>query len=483
MAAFLKSKWIIGIIILIILATGGYFLLFHRSTKYQFITVESGSITESVSITGNTTPSKSVSLSFGSGGIISNTYSDLGKQVKAGDVLAELNMNDLLAGLHQAQANVDAEQAKLKGLENSNQPADASSAFIIAMRNAYLEIETAVLRYADTLFTDGVSVNPTIKIATQNQDEKRSIENERLTVGEKLKKWKDALAGIDASSDSKTINNVGNIGNDTVIYTASFLNHLGTITANLNTQSGLLQSEIDTDRTNVNTAAQTASAGALAEQNAYTTWTSAPQNIDAQEAAVEAVEASVESAQAKINNAQIVAPISGTITQFDTKVGQLASPSIPLISIMSDTGYEVDAGVSETDIGKIMLNDKVTMTLDAFPNETFSGSVFYIAPAETNTQGVITYQVKISFDKPDPRLKSGLTANIDIQTKHKDNILILPQYAILQNDSGNFVETLENNVVKQNPVVLGITDQKGSVEIISGAVKGEQVLNIGLKAQ
>jgi HlyD family secretion protein len=123
------------------------------------------------------------------------------------------------------------------------------------------------------------------------------------------------------------------------------------------------------------------------------------------------------------------------------------------------------------------------MTLDAFPNETFSGSVFYIAPAETNTQGVITYQVKISFDKPDPRLKSGLTANIDIQTKHKDNILILPQYAILQNDSGNFVETLENNVVKQNPVVLGITDQKGSVEIISGAVKGEQVLNIGLKAQ
>ncbi len=185
----------------------------------------------------------------------------------------------------------------------------------------------------------------------------------------------------------------------------------------------------------------------------------------------------------KIVNAQIIAPISGTITQFDAKVGQSASPNVPLVSIMSDAGYEVDAGVSETDVGKVSVNDTVTMTLDAFQNEIFSGSVFYIAPAETNTQGVVNYLIKISFSKSDPRLKSGLTANIDIQTKHKDNVLILPQYAILQNDSGTFVETLENNTVKQNPVTLGIADQKGNVEIISGVTEGEQVLNIGLKAQ
>jgi len=203
--------------------------------------------------------------------------------------------------------------------------------------------------------------------------------------------------------------------------------------------------------------------------------------LNAQEAAVKAVEASVESAQAKIHNAQIVAPISGAITQFDAKIGQLASPNTPLISIMSDTGYEVDAGVSEIDIGKILLNNIVSITLDAFPNEIFSGAVFYVAPAETNVQGVISYQIKISFDKPDSRLKSGLTANIDIQTKHKDNVLILPQYAILQNDSGTFVEILENNIIKQNSVVLGITDQKGNVEVISGVTEGEQVFNIGLK--
>jgi multidrug efflux pump subunit AcrA (membrane-fusion protein) len=76
-----------------------------------------------------------------------------------------------------------------------------------------------------------------------------------------------------------------------------------------------------------------------------------------------------------------------------------------------------------------------------------------------------------------------LTANIDIQTKHKDKVLILPQYAILQNDQGTFVETLDSNKkIKQNPVTLGIVDEKGNVEVISGVTEGEQVLNIGLKA-
>jgi multidrug efflux pump subunit AcrA (membrane-fusion protein) len=125
----------------------------------------------------------------------------------------------------------------------------------------------------------------------------------------------------------------------------------------------------------------------------------------------------------------------------------------------------------------------VTMTLDAFPNETFTGSVFYIAPAQTDTQGVISYTVKISFAKADPRLKSGLTANIDIETMKKDAVLVLPQYAILQNDSGTFVETLVGGVATTTPVSLGIQDQSGNVEVLSGVTEGEQVINIGLKTQ
>ncbi len=76
------------------------------------------------------------------------------------------------------------------------------------------------------------------------------------------------------------------------------------------------------------------------------------------------------------------------------------------------------------------------------------------------------------------------TADVDIETKHKDAVLILPQYAILQNDDGTFVETLDaNNKIIQTKVVLGIQDEKGNVEVASGVTEGEQVLNIGLKAK
>ena len=208
---------------------------------------------------------------------------------------------------------------------------------------------------------------------------------------------------------------------------------------------------------------------------------STPQDIQAQQAQVENAHAQVQSAQSKLQNSQIVAPISGVITQFDAKVGQYASPGITLISIISQGAFEVDALVSETDVGKVSLSNKITMTLDAFPNETFTGSVFYIDPAQTTSEGVVGYKIKIALDKADPRIKSGLTANIDIKTRYKDNVLRLPQYAILQNNDGTFVQVVENNVVKDIPVTLGLQDRDGNVEVIFGVSEGQQVLNIGLK--
>ncbi|MEK7081138.1 MAG: hypothetical protein AAB902_02010, partial [Patescibacteria group bacterium] len=101
-----RSKIVISIIIIFVVGIGGYFIFFNHGPTYQFITVEQGSITESVSLTGNTTPAQSVSLTFGSSGIVSHTYSSLGKQVYAGQVLAELNMRDLVAQLHDAEAGL-----------------------------------------------------------------------------------------------------------------------------------------------------------------------------------------------------------------------------------------------------------------------------------------------------------------------------------------------------------------------------------------
>jgi len=505
---------IIGIIVAFIGAAGGYLIFFHRAAAYQFVTVERGSITELVSLTGNTMPAQSVALTFGSSGIIAHTYSDLGKKAYAGQVLAELNTNDLEAQLRQAQANVDVQQAKLDGLKIGSRPEDIAAAQAALdlekqdLVNMYAGIsDTSVDSYAkandavrtqlEPLFSNSEGQNPKLTYTTANSQAQTDAETQRTAAGVALTKWQDQLTGIDESNAGLEI-----LLRDEISYLATVRQLLNSVSRTLDNTPGLAAATLTTYKENVSAALNEANTAtknlnAISQNIASQKLTVAQSqaqldlkragalatDIAAQQAQVEQAQASVESARAKLENAQIIAPISGTVTQFDAKVGQLASLSTPLVSIISSAGYEVDAGVSETDIGKIALKDKVSMTLDAFSNETFSGSVFYIAPSETNTQGVISYQIKISFDEPDARLKSGLTANIDIQTKHQDDALILPRYAILQNDQGTFVEVLENNKIKENPVTLGVQDQKGNVEVVSGVTEGERVINIGLKAQ
>jgi RND family efflux transporter MFP subunit len=208
---------------------------------------------------------------------------------------------------------------------------------------------------------------------------------------------------------------------------------------------------------------------------------STTQDIAAQEAQVEQAKASMQAIQVNINKASLVAPMSGTVSMQNAKTGEIASPGATIVSLIADNSIEVDAYVPEVDIGKMSTGDPVSITFDALPNETFAGTVFYIDPAQTIISGVVDYEVKVSLAKVDARIRSGLTANLDITTQTKSDVLILPQYAILQNDSGTFVETLVNGQPKQTPVTLGIEDQSGNVEVASGTTEGEQVINVGLK--
>jgi HlyD family secretion protein len=504
-------KWMLGIFVVCIILV--YLFIRHKNaTTYQFIAVAEGPITEMVSVTGNTTPTQSVSLGFNSSGTIAQIYSFVGRPVSKGMVLAELDTGDLKAQLQQAQANVDMETAKLNSLKAGASPEDiavSQSALDKAnqdLQNLYASVDDismdsyakandAVRTELSQLFGSGEAQNPNLTYSTTDSQAQFEAQMERFSSGVALDKWQAELAKVNQSnSDLETL-----LG-DGVSYLATVRELLNSVSNTLDSTTALDASvlaayksnvsvaltEVNTAAKNLNTLSQniasqklviTQAQAALALKKAGST----QQDIDAQQANVENAQASVASVRAKFADSQIVASLSGTITQFDAKVGQIAAPGATLVSIISGGAFEVDADVPETDIGKIAAGNSVSMTLDAFPGETFPGNVFYIDPAETVNQGVVDYKIKISFAKADPRMKSGLTANLDIQTKHKDDALQLPQYAILQTDAGNFVKTLSGKITKQIPVTLGIADQNGNVEIISGVAKGEEVINIGLK--
>ena len=501
---------------LVVIAAGVTWYQRSHTASVQMISVTRGSISEAVSVTGNTTPTQDVSLGFQDTGTIAAVNANLGDTVRAGEVIAQLNSADLSAALQQAKANVAVQEAKLAGLQAGAQPADiaASQAALQkaqqdlanyyasisdASASGFAKANDAVRTQMNTFFSNAETSQPQLNFQTSNAQAATDSMNLRYAATLELNAWQSELTTTTASLPSAELATV--LRND--------LHHLEVIRNLLDTASSLLAGNINlsaaqlsTDTVNVTagltevnaaTSALNTISQNIASQEALVAQTQAQlvlkqagatvQDIAAQQAQVDQTVAAVASAQAKLKNAEIVAPIGGVLTQQDAKVGQLAVSGTPLVSILGTRGFEVDAGVSETDIGKLAIGDTAKMTLDAFPNEVFAGTVFYIAPAQTNNQGVITYQIKIAFTKQDPRIKSGLTANIVIETRHKDNVLILPQYALLQNDQGTFVETMQNNKVVQAPVTTGIQDENGNVEMLSGVTEGEQVLNIGLKTQ
>jgi len=496
----LKLKWVRGALALMLVLV--VYLLFRGgSASQQFISVTQGTIIETVSVTGNTTPAKSVSLGFQNTGTIARVNYNLGDQVFAGAVIAQLNTGNLSAALEQARATLAVAEANLSATTAGTRPeqlaidrsavAQDKAALANAITSAYAVADSAVHTNADQFFTNPRTASATLNLVVPDALLSGILLQERIALELVFSAWSTQIYAPDfgsadmlsaATRAAQNLTQVGAFLNDAAAALTKAQPVVGLSSATIDTY----KSDIASSRTSVASALTTLTTAKTALISAEGTLTLAEagatsQSIAAGQAQVDQARAGVANATANLAGAMIVAPISGVVTQLDAKMGQLASPGTPLVSIIGNSGFEVDAGVSETDVGKLIVGDTASMTLDAFPGETFAGSVFYIAPAQTNTQGVISYQIKISFGKSDPRLKSGLTANIDIQTEKKDNALILPQYAIVQNNEGTFVETLIGKVSTTSPVTLGIQDQKGNVEVLSGVTLGEQVINIGLK--
>ncbi len=467
-----RKKKIIGGIALAVLLLLGYLWLSPKATVKQFITVTQGPIAEVVSVTGNTSPVSSVSLGFGSAGIIRQVHASVGSTVKKGQLLASLDSSDLQAQIKQAQANLAAKVAEGENIAVNVEEVKKQQDALV--HNAYRTLLSTDLQASPNDPAD-TTPPPAISGTYEGPEGEYIIHMYPSTSASGAAFY---LTGLETGSSQATANltPLGTRGLYIQFDNDSLLQYgQSTWTVAIpNTKS----SSYVANKNNY-LAAQANREKALADAQAQIE--SASQGSTVSQAQIASARAALQSALAKLQNFQIVSPIGGVVTQFDAKVGQYASPGSPLVSIISDGQFEVEALISETDVGKVAVGNKVTMTIDAFPNEQFKGSVYYIDPAQTTTEGVVGYKIKTRFDAPDSRIKSGLTANIDIETRRKENVLILPQYAILQNDNGTFVRVADGKGTKDIPVVLGLQDPQGNVEISSGVQKDQEVLNVGLK--
>lgn len=206
----------------------------------------------------------------------------------------------------------------------------------------------------------------------------------------------------------------------------------------------------------------------------------------------------VQRAQTNLGYATITSPIDGVVLSKSVEEGQTvaASFSTPeLFTIAQDlTNMQVVADVDEADIGDVKEGERVSFTVDAYPDDTFEGEVKQVRQEATTTNNVVTYEVVISAPNADLKLKPGLTANVTIYTAERKGVLSVPSKALRFTpqketvgkmkivdvaNAKNKVWTIEGNSIVAHKVNIGMTDGTNT-QIVGGIAEGTKVVT-GLK--
>lgn len=480
-----------------VLALGGLVYSFTKDPVLTLVKAEIGSLEEEVLVTGKTRSAEEIDLGFEGSGKVVRVSGRVGSHVFSGDTLAVLDQSSLLADLRKAEANLNEEIVRLDSTKRSTglKYEDAYNEAFNELKDAYASADNAVHNNADRFFTnprtpsvefnlkfnDGVT---TFYFNIPTSDAER-LETERVALEDELNDWNRELDALNSGDDLKQSYIIAEKKLNLI---RNFLTLLASAINSLTTDEFEHQATLQGYRTSVAESRieiSTALSNLLIARNDLNSaptaaTTNGDRNYDdvrAGEARVESLRANVASIRADINKTILRSPISGTITRADAKVGEIVSSGESLISVISDRKLEIEANISEVNIGKVKTGNLVSITFDAFPANIFMGTVSYIDPGETVIDGVPTYKVTISFNDEIPNdVRSGLTANLRIETAKKDSVIKIPRYAVQNKSDASFVVVLVKGREEDREITTGLIGKDGTIEIISGLSEGEEVV-------
>ena len=199
---------------------------------------------------------------------------------------------------------------------------------------------------------------------------------------------------------------------------------------------------------------------------------------DAQRIRIKQAEEDVAIIKSQIKDVILYSPMDGIVIKKNVEAGEniIANASIVTISGLGEPFVEVD--IPESDIVDVKIGQSAKITFDALPSdEELEGEVFEIEPASTVISDVVYYKAKIKLVKFDERLKLGMSADADINTFEKNNVVMIPYRAVKTEGSQKYVEILKaENMTEKINVEMGVKGDEGMVEIVSGLKGGENVV-------
>lgn len=411
------------------------------SPASRVVTVEEGSVASAVNATGTLEPRDETDVSFELDGVIKDVLAELGQRVEKGDPLAELDTYDLELELQQAKIDVKRKEAALSELKSGASAEDLASAqaAVVKAQAAYDELAKGPSEDEITVAAGDLR---TAEVAVQQAQG----DYDRVS-------WK---GGVGASAEAQALEEA------TIAYEKAL--------ANYNIENGAA-----TDEELKAAQADIASAKAsLAELLRGST----AEDIAVAEADLEEAQLTVQTVERSLSQAVLKAPMAGTVVEMVADPGQRALEDTIILTLADLAQMQVSVPVDEIDLPLVQVGQVVTVTLDALSNESFGGHVTFLAPSPTESDdGTTSYEVTITLDRQDDRIRTGMTSKIAIETQRLDGVPLILSSVIQTDDSGQtYVEQVgaDGNAMRV-PVTLGLRNGQ-MVQVVEGLQVGDQVL-------
>lgn len=510
---FTKKKIIWTAIILLVVGVIGYRIYASKNTTagIQTAVATKQDLQQTVLSTGQVISSTDLNLGFQASGVVTQVLAKEGDKVKAGQTLATLNQAQAGAALTSAQGGLAQARANyekvLRGSTDTQIAVTQQAVYTaqVALNNATTTLATtqaqqatAVKNAYNTLLNTSITAIP----ASGNTGAVTPIITGTFT-GANVGVYNISLysTGSGLQFQVSGLENVSGIvrSQPTAMgtfglyiqfsltpvagdsWTVSIPNtYASSYVANYNAYQTALQTQAST----VSAAqgqvqsAQSALAQAQATLNNQLAQASSA-DIDAAKAQILSAQGQVDSAQAILNNTILRAPLGGTITQVDIKVGEQASALKEVMILQDVADLHAEANVSEANIAELSPGQSVDFTFDALgPDRHFTGSVLTVNPASTVISGVVNYLVKATLPNITD-IKPGMTANMTILVAKKSNVLAVPSSAVINQNSNQYVRVVDDikkGTYHQVQVQTGLSADGGLVEITSGLNEGQTVV-------
>jgi len=527
---FILKHKILSVIIILCLFGIGYWWYSSATntsgeTRYVLAAANKGTVISSVSGTGQVSASNQMSLSPGSGASGKIVYLNAvsGQKVSAGTLLLELDATDAEKTVRDAKSNLDSAEIslqKLEGADNLSTPQNKQDAIDTLNQDYQSGYNTVSAVFVDlpTIMTDlqNTIYGNTFNNIQQNIDFytntsysydpnaaqfKASLVKSYQTALDEYNKNFTDYKNTSRTSDNGTIDSmitetygttrdIAQAIKDTNNLIQFYINTLTTYNIKVNSIANTQLSTTNTDSSKANSDIS----NLLNIQNTISKDKESVNNsgldLQSQQLSVQNSKNSLQDAKDNLANYYIYAPFDGVVGAVSVQKGQTISSGTAAITFITQTEMTT-ISLSEEDVTKIKMGDKAVITFDAIDGLSVAGKVTEIDTIGTVSQGVVSYNVQITFDTQDSRIKPGMSTSVNVITDTQQNVLTVPNSAVKTKNGAYYVLVLDKNedltsssaaqgfvsvtAPTQKTVKIGVADDTNT-EITSGLSEGDQVV-------